>query len=58
MKVNTRIAITAKIPPHINMDFVVDQPEPIATVLIVLCPAGVMLQIAAHTPTMQTTAPT
>ena len=52
------MAMSAMNPPQINMDFVVVQPEPIATVLTVLCPAGVMLLTPAAKPTMQTTAPT
>ena len=45
-------------PPHMNMSFAVVQPEPIATVLMVDCPAGVMLQTAAENPTIAKTAPT
>ena len=41
-----------------NMSFAVVQPEPIATVLMVDCPAGVMLQTAAENPTIARTAPT
>ena len=48
----------ANSPPHTNMDLVSVHPEPMATVFTVLCPAGVMLQIAAAKPTIHTTAPT
>ena len=40
------------------MSFAVVQPEPIATVFIVDCPAGVMLHTAAENPTIINTEPT
>ena len=58
MYVSTRTAINANNPPQMNISFALVQPEPIATVLIVDCPAGVMLQTAAEKPTIARTAPT
>ena len=58
IKLSTRIPAMANSPPHTNMDLVSVHPEPMATVFTVLCPAGVMLQIAAAKPTIHTTAPT
>ena len=51
-----KIDMIAKSPPQINIDLVSVHPEPIATVFTVLCPAGVMLLIAAANPTILTTA--
>ena len=56
MKLMARTASTEKTAPQTNMERASVQPEPMATVLMVDWPAGVMLQIPAEKPTMHTAA--